>query len=616
MNLNFLKQRWQRVTARIVLVLAALILLAGFFINLYFSPILGKTVKSTVLSASDSLYKIDFANADLHILRGTIVIFNIDVQPNMAVYNKLKQRGLHPNNLYRLHIKKLVLTHIHPFTLYFKRRLDIGEIVLSAPELNINYQQNRLKDTVPADNRTLYQRIAKTLKSIHVGRVGLNDVQFKYEDHSGHKVAISELKELNLSATDLLIDSASMTDKSRFLYCRDVVSELNNFTGTTPNGLYKYRMKLLTLSTRTSQVNGEDINLEPVSPEKFFSKTTRDRFSLHVDSLQLNDFDFLSYHKYRKLSASSLILTNGRLGIFSNPYLKQLNKEFATGDRSVTFPNAGIYKLNTDLKIDSILLKHINVGYTELNAKSQKTGYVFFNNTNATILNLSTNAQALQKNKYCDIALNTLFMNKGKLDVGFRFDMAGKDLAYSYKGHLGPINLNVINSGLMTLAMVKINAGKLKSFDFDIKANRNKSQGRVTLLYNDLKVTLLKPDTVKNKMKRMMIESFFANAMIIKHNNPDNDREAPRSYYVNEARPIEYPFFKTVWKTLLTGIRQGVGYGDKKEQEIKTQMAERKVEKAERKIKKAERKEKRAERKREKELKKQLKEAKPEEEEK
>jgi len=611
MNLNFLKERWQRVTARILIVLVALVLLAGFFINLYFSPILGKTVKNTVINASDSLYKIDFARADLHILRGTIVIFNIDVQPNMGMYNKLKQRGLQPNNLYRLHIKKLVLNHIHPFRLYFNRKLDIGEIVLSAPELNINYRQNRVKDTIPVDNRNLYQRISKTLKSIHVGRVGLNDVQFKYEDHTGYKVAISELKELNLSATDLLIDSASMTDKNRFLFCSDIVTEINNFHGTTPNGLYNYRVKQLTLSTRTSQVNGLDVNLEPLSAERFFDKTTKDRFTVHVDSLQLNNFDFFNYHKYRKLTASSLVLSNGRLGVFSNPYLSMIKKAFAKGDRAVTFPNSGIYRLKTDLIIDTVKLKHFDIGYTELNAKSQKQGYVFFNNTNGVIRNLTTNAVALAKNKYCDASLGTLFMNKGRLDIKFRFDMAGKDLGYSYKGHLGPLNLGVLNQSVTNLSMVKINSGKLKSFDFDIDADRNGSKGRMTMLYNDLKVTLLKPDTVKNKMKHMTIASFFANAIVIKHNNPDNADEAPRSFYVNNPRPLDYPFFKTVWKTLLGGIRQSVGYSDEKEQEMKARADQMKTYKAERKIKKAARIERRAERKKAKELKKQLKELKP-----
>ncbi|MES2274416.1 MAG: hypothetical protein V4592_00220 [Bacteroidota bacterium] len=617
MKLRFLKHRWERVTARVVIVIAAIVLLTGLFINFYFSPILARSVKSMVLSSSDSLYHVTFTDANVHIFQRKIVMRNIDVQPDMAVYQQRQKQGTAPNNLYRVHIKKLVLTYIHPLSLYFDRKLDIDEIVLSAPELNLTYQLNHTKDTTEKDTRTLYQRIAKVLRSVHVGRIGLNDVKFKYADYSGNKVAISELKEMNLSATDLLIDSASMTDKSRFLYCRDVTTEINNFSGNTLNGLYRYKMKLLTLSTRTSQLNGEDINLEPINPAEFFEKSRHDRFTMHIDSLQLNNFDFLSYHKYRRFRAGSLILNHGRLGIFSNPLLKKLLQQGQpVTDRSATFPNAGIYRLKTDLKIDTVLLNHIDVTYTELNAKSHKTGYVNFSNTNASILNLTTNPDALKINKYCNVSLQSLFMNKGKLNVDFKFDMVDPNLAYSYKGHVDPVNLQIVNPAAMTLAMVKINGGKLKSFDFDIQADRNTSRGRVAILYNDLKVTLLKPDTIQNKMKRMTIESLFANAMIIKHNNPDYPGQTPRSFFVNYQRPPDFAFFKTVWKTLLIGIRSCAGYGEQKEKEIKTQMADRKVKKEEHKVLKAERKAKREEKKREKEAKKLLRDTKPNEEEK
>lgn len=607
MNLKFLKHRWQRVTARIVMVIAVIVLLAGLFINFYFSRILGSTVKNMVLNSSDSLYHVNFTDANLHIFQRKIVIYNIDLQPDSNTYNRLKKAGVGPNNLYHVHIKKLALTYIHPISLYFGRKLDIDEIVLSAPEFNLSYQLNHTKDTTIKDRRNLYQRISKTLHSIHVGRIGLNDVKFKYEDYSGNKVAISELKEMNVSATDLLIDSVSMKDKSRFLYFRDITAELNNFKGKTSNGLYSYKMKLLKLSTRTSRLDAEDINLEPAGVEQFFGKSRHDRFTMHIDTLQLNQFKYLTYYKYRTFKAASMILRGGRLGVFANPNLQPAKQ--SGKDRSASFPNAGIYRLKTDLKIDTVKLQRINIKYTELNAKSRKLGYVDFNHTTGTILNLTTNAEALKENKYCDLSLTSYFMNKGKLDINFKFDMVSPRLGYTYKGHLGPLNLQIVNPAAMTLAMVKINGGKLNSFDFDVKGDRYGSKGRTTVLYKDLKVTLLKPDTLKNKMTRMTIASFFANAMIIKHNNPDGPGDAPRTIYVNYPRPPEFGFFKTIWKTLLTGIRGSVGYGEQKEKEIKTQIAERKANKEERKAKKAERRERRAERKREKELKKQLKEA-------
>lgn len=604
MNLNFLKQRWQRRLARSLIGIVALILMLGLVINLYWSPILARMVKKMVLSGSDSLYNVNFSDAELHVLQGKIVIFNADLQADTSVYNRLKKQNLAPNNLYRLHIKRLVLKHIHPFKLYFQKKLDIGEIVLSRPQIYGTYHRNHTRDTTIQGGRTLYQQIAKTLHYIHVGHINLNDVNFKYEDYSESKPAISELKEMNLSATELMIDSASQTDKSRFLYCKDVNIELNNFSGHTLSNLYSYKINRLTLSTQTAQLNAQGLVLQPLAPDEFFSKSHHDRFTVRIDSMQLNHFDFLSYHKYRIINGTSLVLNNGNIAVFSRPKLPGKASSAHRVNKSPTFPNAGIFNLKTDLSIDTILLYHINATYTQFNPKSHKTGSAHFNNTNGRALNLTTNTERLKKNNICTIALTSYFMDKGKLNVEFKFNLTDKKLAYSYRGHMGPMSLSSINPAVMPMAMIKVSSGTVKSFDFDIHADVNHSAGRVTLLYNDLKIKLLKPDTVNDRLKHMTIASLFANIFIIKHNNPDNPGEAPRSFLVDYPREPDFPFFKTIWKTLLSGIRSCAGYSDSKEKEVKTKLADRAQQKEQRKEKKAERKEKRAEKKLEKERKK------------
>ncbi|MDN3583468.1 hypothetical protein [Mucilaginibacter flavus] len=43
---------------------------------------------------------------------------------------------------------------------------------------------------------------------------------------------------MNLAATDLLIDSAKQTDRSRTLFCRDIVTDLHHFSWKMADGLY------------------------------------------------------------------------------------------------------------------------------------------------------------------------------------------------------------------------------------------------------------------------------------------------------------------------------------------------------------------------------------------
>jgi len=602
MALKFLKHKWQKVIFVAVGGFLVLLFIAAFFVNSYWSPILSSKVKNAVIKATDSLYTIDFSTAELHILEGRILFYNVSLKTDTPVYNRLKAQGLAPNNIFNVHVKRLILSHIHPFKLYFQHVIDIDRISINSPDVQLSYQLNHIRDTVNKSHRTAWQIISKTLKYIRVGDIFLNDIKFKYKDYSGYKVEVSELKEMNLQANDLLIDSATQTDKSRLLYCKDIIADLNDYKGTTPNGLYKFNIKKLKLSTKISQLMIQGATFGPVNPTAFFDKTKKDRFTVGVDSLFLNNFDFLNYHKYRIINASSLVVHGGEFKLFNNP-----NKSKAFKDKIKSFPNVAIYQLEAKVKIDTVRIKRLNVTYSERNKKSNMEGSVQFNNTSGTILNITNNPDALQNNKLMRINLSTYFMNRGRLQTAFVLNLTDPNAAYTYSGHMGAMELSAVNSAIMPFAQVKITSGSLKSLDFDFNADKHHAKGKFSILYNNLKVKILKPDTVHLTLKNKLVASLFANIFILKHDNPDGPGLIPRTYNINLKRPADYSFFKSIWQSLLQGIKPSVGYNQKTQKMATDRMAHDELNKKNRQIKKEQRKERRAERKIKRQLKKEAK---------
>lgn len=604
MALNFLKHKWHKTTLIVTSALVALLLIAAFIVNSYWSPVLSSKVKNAVIKATDSLYSVDFSEAQLHVLEGRILFYNVTLKIDTPVYNRLKARGLAPNNLFSVHAKRLILSHIHPFKLYFDHIIDIDRISLSSPDVQLSYQLNHTKDTVNKDHRTIWQKISKSVKYIHVGDIFLNDIKFKYKNYSGNKLAVSELKEMNLQASDLLIDSATQTDTSRLMYCKNIIADLNDYKGTTADGLYKFNIKQLKLSTRISQLMVHGATLEPVNPHTFLGKTLKDRFAFTIDSLWLNNFDYLNYHKYRIINASSLVVKGCDFSLFNNP-----NKPKVFTDKIKSFPNVAIYQVDARFKIDTIRLKHVNITYTEHNKKSNMDGSIHFNNTSGSILNATNNKDALQKNNLMHIKLSTYFMDRGNFSTSFVLNLTDPNAAYSYTGHMGPMDLTVINTALMPFAQVKITNGTLKSLDFKFDANRHHSKGTVAVLYNNLKVKILKTDTAHSTLKGKMVASLFANIFILKHDNPDGPGLIPRSYKIDMKRPANFSFFKAIWQSLLQGLKPSVGYDKKTQKATSERMAQNELKKKNRQTKKEQRQARRAERKLKRALKKEQKEA-------
>ncbi|RVU01907.1 hypothetical protein EOD41_08100 [Mucilaginibacter limnophilus] len=575
MAFTLFKQKWQRVTFYVVLGFVVVIMLLSLALNVYFSPMLESKLKSSIAESSDSLYKIEFSKASLNLLQGKVVIDDATLKVDKAVYNKKKKAGTAPNNLYDIRVNQIRITGANPLKYFFSRKAAISKIVLNEPSIDMSYEANNTEDKPKGDKRTIWQRMSKTLKSARVGEIWLNNLKFRHTDYSHKKPLRTEVRELNLKATDLFIASTTQADTSRFFYCSDIVTEVNNYNGKTPNGLYFYKVKSIKLSTKSKQLTLIGATLKPFNRLLFFNKTRSERFDLSFDTIRLNNFNFISYYRYRTFTASSLSASHGVADIFGAPNkIPNYQK-----DAAASFPHMALRKLDFGLRIDTINLKKVHIIYSEFNKKSQKNGSITFSNTSGQIFNVTNNKKALKKNNISTIKLTTYFMDRGRLDVTFKLNLTADNAAFSYKGTLGPMPLSALNKAIGPISMVKVASGSVTRFDFDVDATRYAAKGKMTFLYKDLKINILKRDEESGKLKKKGLTSLLANYLVIERNNPDEPGKQPRSANITFVRPLNYPFFKIAWKTLFAGVKECAGVSEMDEKRANAKMSEGDLEK-------------------------------------
>lgn len=593
MTSDFLKQRWKKILAVIFIVFLFLVTVVAYFVNRYWSPILAAQVRSTILNSTDSLYQADFTDANLHIVQGKVVIHNFTIKPNLQVYQQKLNQGDAPNNLYTLKVKRIVFRHIHPLKLYYQRKLDIKQIILSAPELNIVYRATQRKDSAAQNKRTAWQHIKGIIKSLHIGEILLNDVKLTYRDDAIKQPCTSEFKEMNLLGKDLLIDSASQRDSSRFYCFKDIQLEFNNFSRPVADSLYDVNIKLLKYSALLRKLEAYHVAFTPTADSLKLQQKKRTIFAFNADTLLASGLDFNDYYRRHKFYVSRLALLTGNLSVTANPTIQPKQT-----DRVATFPNVAIRQLKNDFKLDTIELQKINITYNGYGKRSHKRGTVSFNRTSGYVFNVTNNPNALQKNNYARLQVRSWLMDEGALQATFNFNLTDSAHSYNYQGSVGAMNLGKINKAVIPFGLVKITSGKLDKLSFDIKANQTIAEGNVSFLYHDLKLHILKMDTVADRYKHRAIASLLANALIVKRNNPDSLGDIPRAIHVTYIRQPDTSFFKTIWKTLSKGIKASAGYDEATEKQVKQHIAQHRLDKANRRIKKALRQQRRANRRR------------------
>jgi hypothetical protein len=80
--------------------------------------------------------------------------------------------------------------------------------------------------------------------------------------------------------------------------------------------------------------------------------------------------------------------------------------------------------------------------------------------------------------------------------------------------------------------------------------------GKLTFLYSDLKVTLLKKDEAQNKYKTKLFSTFAA-GLFVKNSNPDKGET--RVSRVDFPRDRHRSIFHLMWKSMFTALKETAG---------------------------------------------------------
>jgi hypothetical protein len=543
--------------AGIFLVIVTISGSAALYFNAKWKPLLTKEIKKGILDASHQLYKIDFKDIHLNLLTGSATLDSVTLMPDSAVYEDLKRAKLAPAHLIQLNLKKLQFSRVGVLKAYFKKEIDMKALILDKPSINIIYHQVDKKADTVIDERTLFQQISKSLKSIRVHRIHIINADFDYINGDIERRQ-NAIKHLTVKVDDFLLDSLSHQDTTRIYYTREITFELSGYKSLSKDRMYTLRADTIIGSAKGRSLQIKGFYMLPMFTDLAFTrkyKTQKDRYKLHFRDITFKGINFVKLNQEGKLYAQSLILGPAKVAIFMNRELPPPKI-----DKGRNYPQMVLKRLSLPINLDTIKLKNIDVSYIEYNPISQKRGKVDFENLKGTLLNVTNDPMQLAKNNHAVAKVSTRIINAARININLDFNLTAKDGAFHYSGHIGPMNMTALNPLSQSLGLVKIEQGKVKQADFNIKGNLYGSSGTMRFEYEDLKIALLKEGEDGEPAKKKGLLSFLANTIVIKDKNPDEGEEVYVAKIAFERSPAS-SFFNLLWKSVFVGIRETIGIG-------------------------------------------------------
>ena len=543
-------------------ILGGLILILAFgamFISARWKPILTEKIKEGVYNGSNHLYSIDFKSINLNVITGSMAIRDVTLKPDTLVFDTLKKQNLAPAHTFEIKLKKLQITRTGILTAYFRKRLDINEILLDRPSINVIFNKVPKKTDTAKAKKSLYEQISKTFKSARVHHIKIVDADFDYINKSTAVKTKNSIKHLDIDVNDFLLDSLSGRDTTRFYYTKDISFQVAGYKSTTKDKMYSMKVDTIKGSYSSRKISIKGLILKPLYPELEFArkyKVQKDRYDLSFTTVEFNGVDFIKLNTDGKLEAKSVKIGPAKVEVFMSRELPP-----PPGfDKGKNYPHMALKRLNMPVAIDTVKLRNIDVKYSEYNPASKKTGSVTFKTLTGNILNVTNDSLRLAKNNHAVANLNSLLMGTGKLNVKLDFNLTDQNGAFSYSGSLGKFDFKNLNSLSKNLGLIEIESGNVQHIDFKANGNLRTASGSMNMLYNNLKVKLLSDNIDGEGTKEKGFLSFLANTILVKDENPSKG-DPPRTATMTNTRINSASFFNLMWKTLFVGIKDIVGVG-------------------------------------------------------
>ena len=526
-------------------------------------PQLIAKLRQMVKDGSDGLYNLSIGEIEPHISSGGMDVMNVKIVPDSLTLSKLKTSPLAPEEVFKISIDSFHVDGIGIEDLLHKDQVNLKTISFTEPVIEM-YPLKKLSNNRKRDTTTLYRKIMKHEKRISIDEILVQHGTFIHHSF-GQKNQTIKLDDIEIKLDNILIDSSTQQDQTRFLFAEEANISVKNLKARTGDSLYFLKCGALHISTKENSITAQNISVEPRYNRKEFESRLSARkymFTLDIPILKLSGISWREIVNGKSLLAKEATLENGKCEVYLDRSLpfRKINRN--------NFPHQVLMRIPVPFSISKMKMRHTKLLYTEFNPGMDQTGTVIISDVNGTVVNITNIRQEIKKNRFMVSTSSGLFMNRTPLEVGFHFDLSKyKTGNFTMDLEIGELDSSILNPITGPLAEFIFKRGSIQKGTVHVQGNNFKASGKGMLLYKDLYLVSLKKNTGEpGKAKERKLLSFIGNVLLIKNSNPSRGK-APRKETFESERNDHQPFFSLVWKTIFIGVLKTIGlpakFGDK-----------------------------------------------------
>ncbi len=523
-------------------------------------PSLIAKLKQIVKDGSDGLYVLDIKDIEPDVANSKINLTGVTVLADSIVLKRLDSLKKAPDQTFKILATSIQVDGIQLSDLLSNDKIDLKNVFIIKPIIEVFKNEKAYNKTDRInDTLSLYDKIQKTLPGLSISKTLIKDAVIK--NYNLDKKTTSTFNDLTIFLDELLIDSTTRQDASRFLYAKNAEITMRNYKLPTADSLYYLNFDSINISASKRNITALGVSFLPrISKENFIknTKVRKDFFHIKATKLVLSGINFWEFATNEKLIATQADIYNCTFDDYINKEMPA--KKFVSNN----FPHQSLLKVSLGISIYKVKIHNMNLSYEEYNPNSGKSGKLYFDDINGDIENFTNIKSQIEKNNFMSFNVETKFMKRAPSKIAFKFNLAkAKTGEFTADVTSTSLSNDLLNPIAEPLGMFSLKSGNVKQLKVHIKGNNKKASADILLEYENLFIVPLKKDKdEKDGLKEKKFTAFIANLLLIKKENNGKPDDLRKFNYTID-RGIYPNFFTLNWKAILMGIIKTIGAPEK-----------------------------------------------------
>lgn len=539
----------------LLLAFVSLQLMVYFWIR----PVFNAIFQESVSHYSSGLYAVQYDDMQIRPLKQSIRFRNFQLTFDSS---RVKQEApLRQKKWVALALDEFELSLDNFWTMIPDRYLKVNSLSIDRPRLSIyDFGEQQAPQSLNLEKLSRFDAhalISEYFDSLDVESLNISRAQLSWINRQQPEPLV--LGGIGARVGKLRIDSNTVNQNYGYPHAEQFEIQVRDVAFFTPDSLYAFQLGEVSADPVNRQMKVKGFSMSPQKPVYQFARSVGhqlERIQLSVEELSLNNIDL-----HYLLTEQAFLVGNIRI---NKPVLEVFkDKRLAATAVSVKpLLQEALLQVPVAFRLDTLQLREGSIQYREHVDQALASGGIYFDKLFVSGYNI-TNLDSLRKDELLmEVDVETYFMGESLLKISLDVPLDDKRGLHRITGEMYDLPLPSLNNMLENTAFASVKSGFAYTLKFDMQLDEQQAEGDLHFAYRDLKISLLNKEDPGQSGLKESIKSLMANWVIVKTNNPDNNRKPLRIGEISFQREADKSIFNYWWKSLLTGIKGSVGMGE------------------------------------------------------